>query len=132
MAVKSVLVEVSPGEMIDKITILEIKSERIDDDGKLANVRAELGILSAARGEKIPDSPELTALTAELKTVNERLWEIEDDIRDCERANDFGARFVELARSVYLNNDERAAIKAKINALLGAEIVEEKSYRPYR
>lgn len=132
MSVKSVLVEVSPGEMIDRITILDIKSERMDDEQKLANVRTELGILTAARVDKIPPSPELAALTAELKAVNEKLWEIEDDIRDCERAKDFGDRFVELARSVYLTNDERAAIKARINALLGAEIVEEKSYRPYR
>ena len=132
MAVYSVRVEVSPGEMIDKITILEIKAERMTDTAKLANVRAELDSLTADRDTAIPASTELEAFTSALKKVNETLWDIEDEIRACERAKDFGPRFVELARSVYVNNDERAAIKRRINDLLGATIVEEKSYQPYR
>ena len=132
MAVPSVRVEISPGEMIDKITILEIKAERMTDAKKLANVQAELASLSADRDAAIPASAELDECAAALKKVNKTLWEIEDEIRACERGKDFGPRFVELARAVYLNNDERAAIKRRINEMLGATIVEEKSYQPYR
>ena len=132
MAVHSVRVEISPGEMIDKITILEIKAERMTDAEKLANVRTELDSLTADRDAAIPVSAELDACTAALRKVNETLWDIEDEIRACERAKDFGPRFVELARSVYVNNDERAAIKRRINEMLGARIVEEKSYQAYR
>lgn len=132
MAVYSVRVEVSPGEMIDKITILEIKAERMTDAEKLANVRTELDSLTADRDAAIPVSAELDACAAALRKVNETLWDIEDEIRACERAKDFGPRFVELARSVYVNNDERAAIKRRINEMLGARIVEEKSYQAYR
>lgn len=127
----TVTVEISPGELIDKITILEIKSERIDDPAKLANVRVELETLAASRDAALPPSAQLTALTADLKAVNETLWQIEDDIRDCERASDFGAAFVALARSVYQTNDRRAALKRAINDLLGSRLVEEKSYQPY-
>jgi hypothetical protein len=127
----AVLVEVAPGELIDKITILQIKSERIDDPEKVKNVRVELEVLEKARDEAIAASPELERLTVELKTVNEALWEIEDDIRDCERTKDFGPRFVELARSVYRSNDRRAAAKRKINELLGSQLIEEKSYAEY-
>ena len=104
-------VEVSAGELIDKITILEIKAERIADPDKVANVERELRSLAAARSEALPSSAELDELTAELRRINERLWEIEDDIRDCERKRDFGERFVELARAVYRTNDRRAAAK---------------------
>ena len=128
---KSIRVEIAPGELIDKITILEIKSERIADAEKLRNVRTELAILQVARSESVPPSTELTDLARRLKSVNESLWNIEDDIRACERAKDFGPRFVELARSVYHNNDERAAIKRRINELLGSTIVEEKAYAAY-
>ena len=121
----------SPGELIDKITILEIKAERIADAGKLANVERELRSLAAARSEALPGSPELDELTAELRRINERLWEIEDDIRDCERKRDFGERFIELARAVYRTNDRRAAAKRQINELLGSELVEEKDYADY-
>lgn len=131
MAVKSILVDVAPGEMIDKITILTIKSERMTDEAKLLNVRLELDILSTTRGRDIPPSPELEALTAKLKSVNEALWEIEDDIRDCEAAKDFSQKFIDLARSVYITNDERANLKREINMLLGSDIVEEKSYKAY-
>jgi hypothetical protein len=124
-------VEVAPGELIDKITILQIKTEEIRDAGKLANVRAELDILTKARDEAVPASAELDALTRQLKEVNQALWKIEDDIRLCERAKDFGARFVELARSVYFQNDRRAAVKRQINELLGSTIIEEKAYMPY-
>ena len=124
-------VEVSPGELIDKITILEIKAERISDPEKLANVHRELRSLSATRKEALDPSPELDEFTAELRRINEQLWEIEDDIRDCERNGDFGERFIELARAVYRTNDRRAAAKRKINELLGSELVEEKDYADY-
>ena len=128
---KVILVEVAPGELIDKITILQIKSERIDDPEKIKNVRIELGVLEEARDSVVAASPELDRLTAELKSVNEALWEIEDDIRDCERSKDFGPKFIELARSVYRSNDRRAAAKREINELLGSKIIEEKSYAEY-
>jgi len=127
----SILIEVSPGELIDKITILEIKAERMSDAAQLANVRHELGLLRAARGARLADSAALDALEGELKSVNETLWQVEDDIRACEAAGDFGPRFIELARSVYRTNDRRAAIKREIGALVGSRIVEEKSYRDY-
>ncbi len=126
-----ILVEVAPGELIDKITILEIKCERIDDRDKLANVRVELEVLSKARDQDLGLSERLDQLTAQLKGINEELWEIEDDIRDCERAKDFGARFIALARAVYMTNDRRAATKRAINDHLGSRIVEEKSYAEY-
>ena len=125
------LVEIAPGELIDKITILEIKKARITDAAKLHNIGVELAILTDARDRRIQGSPELDRLTAELKTINEALWQIEDDIRDCERHRDFGPRFIELARSVYRENDRRAAVKRQINELLGSKIVEEKSYTGY-
>ncbi|MBI4184657.1 MAG: hypothetical protein HY521_11750 [Proteobacteria bacterium] len=131
METTSITVEVSAGELIDKIAILEIKCERIVDAAKLANVRRELAALAAVRAAALPSSAELDRLSAELKVVNARLWEIEDEIRDCERQKDFGPRFVELARAVYRNNDARAALKHRINRLLGSRLVEEKSYRPY-
>ncbi|MFP6712834.1 MAG: DUF6165 family protein [Rhodospirillales bacterium] len=125
------LVDVAPGELIDKITILVIKSERMEDEAKLANVRHELKILSATRDTDIPASTELDELTAKLKSVNETLWKIEDDIRDCEAAKDYSQTFIDLARAVYVTNDERAHLKREINMLLGSAIVEEKSYKPY-
>jgi hypothetical protein len=127
----TVAVEVAPGELIDKITILEIKRERIADEGKQAHIRAELAALHAARDRALAASAELARLTAALRAVNEALWQVEDDIRQCERAGDFGPRFVELARSVYLRNDERAALKRQLNALLGAAFSEQKAYTAY-
>lgn len=123
-------VPVSWGEVIDKITILEIKAARMDDAAKVANVRKELDLLEgrltpAARGA------EVAAVRAGLLAVNGELWEIEDAIRDCERAGDFGPRFIELARAVYRTNDRRADLKREINRLLASGIVEEKSYKPY-
>jgi post-segregation antitoxin (ccd killing protein) len=128
---KPVLVEIAPGELIDKITILEIKSERISDPAKLANVRVELDVLEAARDAAMPGSSALDELTAQLKAVNAALWDIEDGIRDCERAKEFGTQFIELARSVYHSNDRRAALKRQVNELLGSKLVEEKSYAAY-
>lgn len=126
-----ITVEIAPGELLDKLTILEIKQERISDAAKLANVRTELATLVAARDRAIRPAAALDSLTAELKRVNEALWEIEDEIRVCERQADFGPRFVELARSVYHQNDLRAAVKRRINDLLGSRLIEEKSYAPY-
>jgi len=128
---KSISIEVSPGELIDKITILEIKSAAIADAVKLRNVRTELAVLAAARDRAMAPSPALHRLSADLKAVNEVLWQVEDAIRACERSADFGPRFVDLARSVYRNNDRRAALKRQINELLGSELVEEKSYEAY-
>ena len=127
----TILVPIAPGELLDKITILEIKLERMEDAAKLANVRIEFDALDAVRREKLPASAELTGATARLKAVNEELWVIEDDIRDCELGGDFGPTFIELARAVYRTNDRRAAIKKEINLLLGSALVEEKSYKDY-
>jgi tetratricopeptide (TPR) repeat protein len=125
---RPICIEVAPGELLDKITILEIKSALITDAAKLRNVRLELAELSALCREGLPSSPELAELTAQLKAVNERLWKIEDEIRECERDQDFGPRFIELARSVYRENDRRAALKRAINDMLGSRLIEEKSY----
>jgi len=127
-----ILIPISPGELLDKITILQIKAERIDDPAKVANVRSELDLLQKVWGESVADDAELRALGAELKAINEALWDIEDDIRDEERNKRFGARFIELARSVYVVNDDRANAKKKINLHLNSSIVEEKSYQDYR
>ncbi|HLF58981.1 MAG TPA: DUF6165 family protein, partial [Alphaproteobacteria bacterium] len=109
-------IPVAAGELTDKIAILEIKAARIADAAKLANVRAELALLAAVRDREIPATAEMRALAAELKSINEELWEIEDAIRDCERAGDFGPRFIALARAVYRTNDRRAATKRRIDA----------------
>ena len=127
----SVQVEISLGELIDKLTILEIKRERIRDHDKRLHVESEYMKLRAVFDEKIEPSEALQGLHDALRDVNLRLWEIEDDIRDCERQKDFCASFVALARSVYFTNDRRAEIKRAINALLGSVLVEEKSYRAY-
>jgi len=124
-------IEVSAGELIDKITILEIKSRRIAEPAKLANVHRELAALVMVRDRELFPSVDLAAVVAELKQVNEALWRIEDEIRDCERRQDFGPAFIALARSVYQQNDRRAALKRRINDLSGSRIIEEKSYRSY-
>jgi hypothetical protein len=125
------LAPVSPGELIDKLTILQIKSRRIDDAAKLANVRRELDVLTQCWKRSPWGTADVAADEAALLAVNERLWDIEDRIRDKERAKAFDAQFIELARSVYIENDQRAAIKKRINAALGSTIVEEKSYAAY-
>ncbi len=126
-----ITIPVSPGEVVDRLTILEIKSQRIKDAAKLANVRAELAHLAEAAKSAIPDTDEMRGLRAELKAINEKLWEIEDDIRDLERLDDFGAAFIALARAVYRTNDARTAIKHRINETLGSELIDENSYTPY-
>jgi hypothetical protein len=127
----TILAPISAGEMVDKITILRVKAERIGDPTKLANVVKELGLLEAIAADALPISASLVAMTSQLTAVNAALWDIEDAIRDCERRQDFGAEFVRLARAVYFENDRRAAIKRAINHETGSELVEEKSYRSY-
>ena len=123
---------VSYGELIDKITILEIKSRRITDEAKLANVRNELDMLNATWANSAASQTDISDERARLLAVNEALWDIEDNIRLMERAQTFDAAFIELARSVYFRNDERAAFKREINLKLGSQLVEEKSYQDYR
>jgi hypothetical protein len=125
-------VPVSPGELLDKITILRIKAARMSDAAKLANVRRELALLEGVWNESAWADSDVHGDIAALQAVNERLWDIEDDIRDKERAASFDAGFIELARAVYVENDERASIKKRINVALGSTIVEEKSYARYR
>ncbi|MEJ2814650.1 MULTISPECIES: DUF6165 family protein [unclassified Caulobacter] len=126
-----ILAPVSAGELIDKITILRVKAARIGDAAKEANVRKELALLEEIAARELTSSPELDDLTDQLTEINAALWDIEDGKRDCERRQDFGPRFVELARRVYVDNDRRAAVKRQINTLAGSDIVEEKSYKPY-
>jgi hypothetical protein len=124
-------VPISPGELLDKITILRIKCARIDDAAKLANVRLELSRLDLIRHSALPDDAGIAAEEAALERVNSQLWEIEDRIRGHEAQRRFDATFIELARAVYRRNDERAAIKRRINLKLDSGLVEEKSYRQY-
>ncbi len=124
-------VPVSPGEVLDKITILEIKSERIADAEKLANVKRELELLQASWREHVDEDETVKRIHAEMKAINEELWEIEDDIRDKEKAREFDEVFIKLARAVYVTNDKRANAKKDLNLYLGSEIVEEKSYQDY-
>ena len=124
-----ILVPTSPGELIDKLTILRLKAERIDAPDKLAHVRHERALLQKIADGALPASDELADLSETLYRLNGDLWAIEDDIRACEARGDFGPAFIALARAVYTTNDERAAVKKRINLLLGSRIVEEKSYR---
>lgn len=124
-------VPVSVGEVVDKVTILEIKSDRISDEAKLRNIRAELDQLRPMVSGGVFDSAEVTALFDGLRAVNGELWDIEDNIRAEEVAGRFGDRFVELARAVYVTNDRRAELKKKINLATGSDLVEEKSYEDY-
>ncbi len=127
-----ILVPVSFGELLDKVAILQIKSERMSDPAKLANVRKELDALERTWAANPASRIDIEALRAALKAVNERLWVIEDDIRLKEKAQAFDAEFIRLARAVYFENDERARIKRDINLALGSAYVEEKSYQDYR
>ena len=124
-------VPVSVGEVVDKVTILEIKSDRISDQGKLRNIATELDALRPLVSGGVFNTDEVTALTDALRAVNGELWDIEDDIRAEEAAGRFGERFIELARAVYVTNDRRAELKKKINLATGSELVEEKSYEDY-
>lgn len=126
------LVPISPGELIDKITILEIKSARMTDAAKLHNVRTELNLLNETWRASAYSRVDITAEWTALRDVNTQLWDIEDDIRDKELDGEFDAKFIELARAVYVTNDERAAVKRRINTRLGSALVEEKSYKEYR
>ena len=128
---ENIRVPVSPGEVLDKITILEIKSERMSDPDKVANVRVELALLQETWSQAVAEDDVIRELHAQLKEINEGLWEIEDDIRDKERVKEFDARFIELARSVYFTNDRRSEVKKKLNLHLGSQIIEEKSYQDY-
>jgi hypothetical protein len=125
-------VPISPGELLDKITILRIKSQRMSDPAKLSNVRLELRALEHTWNDSAFAGIDIASEVTALMSVNERLWVIEDDIRDQERAQTFGAEFIRLARAVYVENDERAAIKRRINTKLGSGLIEEKSYREYK
>jgi hypothetical protein len=131
MSASAITVEVAAGELLDKITILEIKEAKFTDEAKLANVRAELDTLRAARDASLPSTPEIERAVDGLREVNRQLWEIEDEIREHERQKDFGDRFVELARAVYKTNDRRAELKREINDLTGSRLKEEKSYAAY-
>lgn len=128
---KDILVPISPGELLDKITILRIKAARMSDAAKVANVRHELELLEKTWRESGAAAGDIGDEEANLTRVNEALWVIEDEIRDEERAKRFTEKFIELARAVYFTNDERAAIKKHVNTLLGSSIVEEKSYQQY-
>jgi hypothetical protein len=127
----ALLVPVSEGELLDKLSILLIKKDRITNPEKLVNIEREFEMLDKVLKEKCPTSAELDTLRGELREVNEALWDIEDELRLCEKGKEFGPRFIELARSVYQTNDRRSQIKYQINALLGSELVEEKSYEEY-
>jgi hypothetical protein len=128
---QSIEVPIATGELIDKITILEIKLARLTDAAKLTHVRGELGLLRQRRADALPTELALDTLTARLRAVNERIWDLEDSIRDCERQQDFGPVFVAAARNIYRTNDERAAIKREINLVTGSALIEEKSYAVY-
>lgn len=122
---------VSVGELLDKLTILEIKLQHITDDAKRHNVQTEYDVLSRAKAAKIPMTETLKKLYSDLKEVNQTLWTIEDDIRDCERNQDFGPRFIALARAVYVTNDKRAMLKHSLSRESGSQLIEEKSYAAY-
>ena len=128
---KNIHIPVSPGEVLDKITILEIKSERMGDPKQVASVQVELALLQQTWADSVSEDSVINGLRAQLKEINEALWEIEDDIRDKERAGEFDERFIELARSVYFSNDRRSKIKKDLNLHLGSKIIEEKSYKDY-
>jgi hypothetical protein len=127
----AIRIAISHGELIDKITILEIKAQRIGDAAKRANVEKELALLRATWAAHVSSSPALDAQIDALRAVNAKLWDVEDALRDKERQRQFDAEFIELARSVYFTNDERARIKRAINQLLDSDLIEEKSYQAY-
>ena len=129
---KDILVPISPGELLDKITILRIKQVRILDAAKLANVKLELALLEQTWRDWGGTAQDVSLDERALQNVNERLWDIEDRIRDKEAKQSFDRDFIELARAVYLANDERATIKKRINLQLGSRLIEEKSYKQYR
>lgn len=127
----SIKTEISVGEFLDKLTILQIKQARIRDTGKLANINRELETLLGVWSASVYAAADIGSAIKNLREVNEKLWDIEDDIRDKESAGEFDQRFIELARAVYITNDERARIKKMINEQFGSGLVEEKSYKDY-
>ena len=128
---KKILTEISAGELLDKISILEIKLDKIKDKESLIEINKEYASLSETKNSNISITKDLENLTKLLKETNTKLWSIEDEKRMCEKNKDFGKKFIELARSVYLNNDKRAKIKSEINKLLGSNIREIKKYINY-
>ncbi len=128
---KRIAIDVSAGELIDKITILEIKADHFQDPEKLNHVQQELEMLRTVREQTIESSADLREVAGQLEAVNRELWRIEDALRFCEQKKDFGPQFVELARSVYRNNDRRCALKRRIDELVGSQLTEEKSYTRY-
>lgn len=127
-------IEVSNGEIIDKYTILEIKLSKIKDTEKLKNIQHEFDVLTPdvkTIYSKVSDKEKLTTMHQSLLKINQKLWKIEDDIRECERAKDFGQTFIELARAVYFTNDDRSVVKKEINIFTGSDLIEEKSYEDY-
>ena len=127
----SIKIELSVGELLDKISILQIKAERIDDPSKVKNINKELDVLMSLWNDSPYSDTNLSSEINELKNINEALWDIEDKIRDKERNQLFDKDFIELARSVYFTNDKRAEIKRIINGKTGSELIEEKSYSEY-
>jgi hypothetical protein len=125
------IVQVSWGELIDKMTILEIKEQRLKSTNAVANVRRELATLASVVHDILLQRPDLASVKKQLRVINEALWDIEDEIRAKEAAKSFDQQFIELARSVYINNDKRGGLKRQINALLDSELVEEKQYTLY-
>jgi hypothetical protein len=128
---ENIQVPVSPGEVMDKITILEIKLERMIDPEKIANVKNELSLLQETWTDYVREDQVLAGLRSQLRILNETLWKIEDDIREKERAKEFDEDFIDLARNVYITNDRRSVVKREINLHLGSEVIEEKSYQDY-
>ena len=128
---KKILLPVSPAELMDKITILEIKAKKISDSEKLKNVKHELEVLTEVFKNNVEQSKELSQLFVQLRKLSAKGWRIEDTKRDCESKNDFGPKFINAARGAFKNNDERAALWKKINVLLKSDIVQEKSYKKY-
>ena len=127
----SIKIELSVGELLDKISILQIKAERIDDPSKMKNINKELAVLMSLWNDSPYSDTNLSSEINELKNINEALWDIEDKIRDKERNQVFDKDFIGLARSVYFTNDKRAEIKRVINSKTGSELIEEKSYSDY-
>jgi len=128
---KKILTEISAGELLDKISILEIKLEKVQDKESLKEINKEYKVLKNAQDSNIKISEDLRVLFHDLKKINITLWEIEDQVRSCEKNKDFGEKFVQLARNVYLSNDKRSNIKLKINKLLGSNLREIKKYSDY-
>ena len=128
---KKILTEISAGELLDKISILEIKLEKIKDKENLQEINKEYKSLNVSKKSHLKVTPDIQNLISQLKDVNMKLWSIEDEKRICEKNKDFSEKFIELARNVYINNDKRAKIKSEINKLLGSNIKEVKKYADY-